>query len=83
MMTTGIVLRHRRAGLVAIGGALLVAFACSAPAQTAVQAQGLAGAEIQKAVDAAYAKYKDLKARTPTTSRRLPRSIRISSGSRW
>jgi glutaminase len=44
-----------------IGGALLIAFACSTPAQTTVQAQAMAGADIQKAVDAAYAKYKDIK----------------------
>jgi glutaminase len=60
-MTIRTILRQRRTGLTLIGGALLIAFACSAPAQTPVQAQAMAGADIQKAVDAAFAKYKDIK----------------------
>jgi len=52
-MTIRTTLGHRRAGLVVLACALFIAFAGSTWAQTP--------AEIQKAVDAAYAKYKDIK----------------------
>ncbi len=63
----------RALGLAAVSAALVLA--APAPAQTPD--------EIQKAVNAAYEKYKDLKeGRTPTTSRPSPRSTRRSTASR-